>query len=615
MSNAERTISVASLRQDMTTLTLTLATKATRTKQRIVDIDSRLNSLTECLPFLQEAAKAYARALELRWDPSDEDLRLTVESTHTRLSEQLAQVQTAISEAHAARTSTIADAQAIEQVLATDNTPTSFGLPTLASHAVCPPGTATAASPAVEVRPVVDGPQPPSMRTTAAHSSAFLRLCDKLSHAHGSLELHALTDDALSVLDELSDSEVVRVLSRLVSCHQAAGMEISPPLSGVVTDSGLFRHDPQGARTIAELRAQATSRRKYASAINNWITRLEQESLDFESHASLYTPMQIRLLVQKIAFDGKWLCATYADELGLAHRDRLRRQVFGKVKSVKNQFLPDEFIDGLAQAWKADALPVFWETALEDINIKIARAFALMNPEMPRPKAAPENSHRHEDFEASYKVLVKLLEQGAEDSQESSNALPSIIESTVESAKGNPKQMEVLARLLSPYPSLVVGRNLRCLRKVIEESKPDRHEEDPEAESSPATDVARQATHTHPLVVRAKAKLAGKRVVLIGGTRREERARAITQAFELAELEWASVEFKSGRSNIDRIRRQLLEGRYDAAFILIKYTSHAVTDGLSDCRDRCFLVQSGYGPVALAKAVLGKDGGSSTAAA
>ena len=118
-------------------------------------------------------------------------------------------------------------------------------------------------------------------------------------------------------------------------------------------------------------------------------------------------------------------------------------------------------------------------------------------------------------------------------------------------------------------------------------------------------EAADEAREYSPGVVRVREWLRGKRMVLIGGERRDEAVRRISDAFELADLEWISLSEHASSTPMEAPIR-----RPDTALVLVLIRlsgHHHVDDARAYCErhDRPFVrLPAGYNPEQIAAQVI-----------
>lgn len=460
-------------------------------------------------------------------------------------------------------------------------------------------------------------PSEPEIDGNASSSPVFASFCETLARARTDADVAALSEEASTRILELRDAEIVRLLSRLLGKVADAAC-VRQDFPGCVTPDGRPVDEPAMTEALAALRERARERAPHRGTIATWLARLEQEALDIETHAQHYPESLALLIIQKIAFDGKRLTVTFESDLTRSEQARLFGNVFGKLRATKGR-VSETYLDGLAKHWNSDKSDLYWTAEIARLDAEIAKRLEVRGPASQRPAACPATAEGAGTFDALYASLRNLLDSRSAETTDADLALRELVHSVWKAAKGNPVFEDVLARLMRPHGDLISGRELRHLRRVIEaltatsdsaESSDTEDVKPSDGIDAPIPEVA------HPSVVRARAALEGRRAVLIGGERREERASAIREAFGLEAFEWIPVQHKQGLSDIERVRRRLADGGLDFAWILLKYAPHAVTGGLYSVRDKCANMPQGYGLVALAEAFLRhRDGGHSSAAA
>ncbi len=142
-----------------------------------------------------------------------------------------------------------------------------------------------------------------------------------------------------------------------------------------------------------------------------------------------------------------------------------------------------------------------------------------------------------------------------------------------------------VVNLARPFADALDGSALAPLRKAIREAI----EAESEAEDSP--DLRRQALPPDwPLF----AETRGRRVVIVGGDPRPERATRLRAAFEFGEIEW--MEGNTTRK-IDGLKERMRNGNLDLVIVLRAFNSHKVSDAIFGVKSStCMTVLAdGYG--------------------
>ncbi|MBN8599032.1 MAG: hypothetical protein J0L78_15270 [Planctomycetes bacterium] len=118
----------------------------------------------------------------------------------------------------------------------------------------------------------------------------------------------------------------------------------------------------------------------------------------------------------------------------------------------------------------------------------------------------------------------------------------------------------------------------------------------------PADAASETSREPSPEIARVRDALRGKRLVLIGGIKKPERARAIEAAFELTELVWLGIgEHKS----LERLEPAVVHSSTHAVAVMIRFSSHAYDDIKHACarEGKIYLrLPAGYSPAAIARA-------------
>lgn len=618
--------------KDLATIRKILARCAKRAADRLPTYERRKADIARRSLGLSTTISDGESLLGHEWHPDDADLRAELET----LVDKRRRLTAELDSEHASIESLIALAKAAIARLESWS-PAPIPLEATPVHEVTPPKEAAPAStmivdalpsPIAVLPNVLEEPEveevPPTVVESreidveTPHSSAFSKLMEASARARSGADVARVSEATIDALPDLHVAEVVRLLARLLEKANDAATLVAEDFIGCVTPECGIVAEPDFSVALRALEERARNRAPHRETIERWLSRLEQEALDIESHAHLHPVPLARLIIQKIAFDGKRFTYTFGSDLNRSEARRLHGNVFGKLRATKDAVSSD-YLDGLAQGWNSDKSDLYWTAEITRLDLEIAKQLDIRGAASRRPAACSTRAEGIAKFDATYASLRDLLLNRTESTSDADDALRHLVELAWGAAKGHTLHEDVLARLLAGHGDLVSGRELRHLRRRIEEMKAAPAPNEPAAEI--ATDDATISIDeplpdpTHPSVIRARAFMKGQRAVLIGGERREERAAAIREAFGLASFDWIPVQHKQGLADIERVRRRLADGGLDFAWVLSKYAPHAVTGGLYEVREKCHYIPNGYGVVTLAEAFLRRRHGESSSEA
>lgn len=142
-----------------------------------------------------------------------------------------------------------------------------------------------------------------------------------------------------------------------------------------------------------------------------------------------------------------------------------------------------------------------------------------------------------------------------------------------------------VVNLARPFADALDGSTLAPLRKAIRDAI------EAETEAEDAADATRNALPPDwPLF----SETRGRRVVIVGGDPRPERAARLRAAFEFADVEW--IEGNTTRK-IDGLKERMRSGSLDLVVVLRAFNSHKVSDAIFGVKsETCVAVLAdGYG--------------------
>lgn len=150
-----------------------------------------------------------------------------------------------------------------------------------------------------------------------------------------------------------------------------------------------------------------------------------------------------------------------------------------------------------------------------------------------------------------------------------------------------------LLDLVKPYRELITGGDFRVLRKHLDRIRD---------EDSKVEEDSTLRNHFAELI----AQTRGRKVLMIGGSAREDARRALRQFFEFDELDWENYE--GTRPALMKSLEQRVKNRgVDVVLILKEFVAHHVPERLRPlCQESgipCLMVEHGYGANQIAEAL------------
>jgi len=148
-----------------------------------------------------------------------------------------------------------------------------------------------------------------------------------------------------------------------------------------------------------------------------------------------------------------------------------------------------------------------------------------------------------------------------------------------------------LLELVMPYRDLLTGADFRAVRKHLDRVK---QEED-------KSDESLQDQYTDLLSV-----TKGRRVLMIGGSAREDMRRTLQRVFLFDELDWEAYE-GTRPAMLDSLESRVRNHGVDLVLILKSFIGHHVPERLRPLCEQnaipCLMVEHGYGPAQVADTI------------
>ena len=148
-----------------------------------------------------------------------------------------------------------------------------------------------------------------------------------------------------------------------------------------------------------------------------------------------------------------------------------------------------------------------------------------------------------------------------------------------------------MLELVMPYRDLLTGADFRAVRRNLDHI---RQVEDKSDES------------LHDQYADLLALTKGRRVLMIGGSAREDMRRTLQRVFEFDELDWETYE-GTRPAMLDSLEQRVRNHGVDLVLILKNFIGHHVPERLRPLCEAheipCLMVEHGYGPAQVAETI------------
>ncbi len=282
----------------------------------------------------------------------------------------------------------------------------------------------------------------------------------------------------------------------------------------------------------------------------------------------------------------------------VSEEDRaLLTRLFPRLVGISKQYEPG-YIEAFRQGFNTD-----WDAYVADAEDQLRQAAELARRnkdveqrrreqqarDYEKQKLAKETGQSALEELRAVIARYHLPEEGAEEFQA---ALARVIASLGASDLG-------LIELVRPYSDLLTGAEFRAIRKHLDRA---RQEEDKSDES-----LQEQFAD---LIATTK----GKKVLMIGGSAREDMRRTLERVFQFDELDWESYE-GTRPAFLESLEQRVRNRGMDLVLILKSFIGHHVPERLRPLCEQfevpCLMVEHGYGPAQVAETIrrgMAKDG-------
>jgi hypothetical protein len=274
----------------------------------------------------------------------------------------------------------------------------------------------------------------------------------------------------------------------------------------------------------------------------------------------------------------------------LTEEDRaLLTRLFPRLVGISKQFEPG-YIEAFRQGFNTD-----WDAyvgeAEEQMRQSTENARRGKDSEVRRRdqqvREAERKHHARESAESAMEELKGVIaryhlpEEGVDEFQ---SALARVISGY---GAGDADMLEIV----TPYRDLLTGADFRAVRKHLDRI---RQEEE-------KSDESLQDMYTDLLSL-----TKGRRVLMIGGSAREDMRRTLERVFQFDELDWENYE-GTRPAFLESLEQRIKNHGVDMVLILKSFIGHHVPERLRPLCEQneipCLMVEHGYGPAQVADTI------------
>lgn len=387
------------------------------------------------------------------------------------------------------------------------------------------------------------------------------------------VELEGRKADVAQKLEALNRdvAEVRRNLQSAMEQYQTLRRELDrlqPQLSGDFSTDDRLARDAEHLFPAGQVRA------------------LAREIDDAISHFGMLDPRE--QLAQLTIWIGRFRRLQAVEAPYLPEEDQAALQrIFPRLVGISKQYEPG-YIEAFRQGFTAD-WDLYVAEAEEQLRVASENARARRETdqrrqahqarEIDRQQRAREEAHSALDELKGVIVRYSLPEEGVEEFHETLNRVIS----------GMGVQEPELLQLVMPYRDLLTGSDFRALRKHLDRMRQEESKDDPAVKEQYAD-----------LLSATK----GKRVLMMGGSAREDMRRTLEKLFEFDELDWENYE-GARPAFLDSIEQRVRNHGVDLVLILRSFIGHHVPERLRPVCEQeeipCLMVEHGYGPAQIAE--------------
>lgn len=318
------------------------------------------------------------------------------------------------------------------------------------------------------------------------------------------------------------------------------------------------------------------------------IHALAREIDDATNHFGMLDPRE--QLAQLTIWIGRYRRLQALELPDLTEDDRaLLLRLFPRLVGISKQYEPG-YIEAFRQGFNTD-----WDAYIADAEeqLRVASDTTRRNKDVDlrrreqQVREAERKSIARESGQTALEELKGVIsrfhlpEEGVEEFQAS---LAKVI-------SGLGASDPALLELVMPYRDLLTGADFRAVRRNLDNI---RQVED-------KSDEALQDQYSDLL-----ALTKGRRVLMIGGSAREDMRRTLERVFEFDELDWENYE-GTRPAMLDSLEARVRNHGVDLVLILKNFIGHHVPERLRPLCEQheipCLMVEHGYGPAQVAETI------------
>lgn len=316
------------------------------------------------------------------------------------------------------------------------------------------------------------------------------------------------------------------------------------------------------------------------------VRALAREIDDAISHFGMLDPKE--QLAQLTIWIGRFRRLQAIEAPSLPEEDQAALQrIFPRLVGISKQYEPG-YIEAFRQGFTAD-WDIYVAEAEEQLRIASEnsrlkretdqRRQAHQDRVLDRQRQAREDAHSALDELKGVIVRYNLPDEGVDEFHDALNRVIS----------GMGVQDPELLELVMPYRDLLTGSDFRALRKHLDRLRQEEAKEDSVVKEQYADLLS---------------TTRGKRVLMLGGSAREDMRRTLEKIFEFDELDWENYE-GSRPAFLDSLEQRVRNHGIDLLLILRSFIAHHVPERLRPVCEQegipCLMVEHGYGPAQIAE--------------
>ena len=318
------------------------------------------------------------------------------------------------------------------------------------------------------------------------------------------------------------------------------------------------------------------------------IHALAREVDDAANHFGMLDPRE--QLAQLTIWIGRFRRLQDGDIPDVTEEDRaLLVRLFPRLVGISKQYEPG-YIEAFRQGFKTD-----WDAYVADAEDQLRR----VSEDSRRNKDTEQRRRDQQARDAERKSVARETAQSAleelkwvitrfhlpeEGVDEFQSTLARVISGYGASDPG-------LLELVMPYRDLLTGSDFRAVRKHLDKAK----QVEEKSDESLQDQFADLLTLTK-----------GRRVLMIGGSAREDMRRTLQKVFSFDELDWENYE-GTRPAMLDSLEQRIKNHGVDLVLILKNFIAHHVPERLRPlCQQQeipCLMVEHGYGPAQVAETI------------